>query len=83
MTSSRVSPRSVHSSGAIRTSAYTTPSAARSWAHSAATRMIASRSCMTPTVWANVSRYSSSDLRSAPRRMCAASASVSVVGRPS
>ncbi len=54
--SSRVRPCSVHSSGAIRTSAYATPSAARSSAHSAATRVIASGHCMTPNVWANVSR---------------------------
>ena len=55
-TSSGVSPPAVESSGANRTSAYTTPSAARSSAHSAETRAIASGCCMTPTVWANVSR---------------------------
>ena len=41
---------------AIRTSAYTRPSAARSSAHSAATLVMASRSCITPVVWAKVSR---------------------------
>jgi hypothetical protein len=49
-------PRSTLSSGAKRTSAYTTPSSARSRAHSAATRVMASRSCMTPTVCWKVSR---------------------------
>ena len=44
------------SSGAKRISAYTTPSSARSSAHSAATRSSASRVCITATVWANVSR---------------------------
>ena len=81
--SSSVSPRAVHSSGAMRTSAYTTPSAARSCAHSEATRMIASRSCMTPTVCSNVSRYSSSDFWSAPRRNQVARSSTSVVGSAS
>ena len=44
------------SSGAKRTSAYTTPSLARSSAHSAATRTSASFVCITPTVCSNVSR---------------------------
>ena len=46
-TSSSPSSPSVCSSGANRTSAYTTPSAARSSAHSAATRIKASRVCIT------------------------------------
>jgi hypothetical protein len=49
-------PPSVSSSGAIRTSAYTTPSAARSRAHSRATRLTASGRCITATVCAKVSR---------------------------
>ena len=55
-TSSRLSPRSVCSSGANRTSAYTIPSAARSSAHSAATRRSASGVCITPTVCRKASR---------------------------
>ena len=47
-TSSGVMPFAVDSSGAKRTSAYTTPSAARSSAHSAATRAIAPGCCITP-----------------------------------
>ena len=60
-TSGSASPRSVCCSGAYRTSAYTTPSAARSSAHSAATRCSASAVWVTATVWANVARYRSSE----------------------
>ncbi len=55
-TCSRVSPPATCNSGANRTSAYTTPSAARSSAHSAATRIRASRVCITATVCWNASR---------------------------
>ena len=75
------SPRSQCSSGAKRTSAYTTPSSARSSAHSRATRTIESAVCITPTVWANVSRYRARSLRFAPRRIQAASVSGSEAGR--
>ena len=82
-TSSSDRPRSRCCSGANRTSAYTTPSAARSCAHSLATRTSASRVCMTPTVCANVSRYRSSDPESAAARNQRPSSVASVVGRPS
>ena len=55
-TSSRLSPPATCSSGANRTSAYTMPSAARSSAHSAATRVSASRVCITATVCWKASR---------------------------
>src|SRR5690349_10617864 len=64
-TCSSVSPRVRCCSGAYRTSAYTTPSAARSCTHSLATRLIASAVCITATVCSNVSRYRSSDPESA------------------
>ncbi len=80
-TASMARPCAVDSSGAKRTSAYTTPSAARSSAHSRATRWIASGVCITPTVCANVSRYFSSEPESAACRNQWARPSASEAGR--
>src|SRR5690606_41869224 len=73
-TCSSVRPPARCCSGAYRTSAYTIPSAARSSAHSYATRDSASAVCITPTVWVNVSRYRSeehtSELQSRENLVC-------------
>ena len=75
-------PPSVCSSGAKRTSAYTTPSAARSSTHSLATRSSASLVCMTPTVCVKPSRYRTRSRRGTSLANHCASATGSVLGKP-
>src|SRR5688500_14548478 len=80
-TCSSVSPRARCCSGAKRTSAYTTPSSARSSAHSAATRRNAGSVCMTATVCSNVAMYRSSEPESQADTNQLASSPASVAGR--
>ena len=80
-TSSRVRPASRCCSGAKRTSAYTTPSSARSSAHSRATRSRAAAVCITATVCVNVSRYRTKDPLSAASRNHEARPGTSSAGR--